>query len=344
MLTRQGAKARQARLAAAIEQNGWDLFLTTDPRTVYYFTAEYQPPDSPVAYLQFASGRTELLKPETYSIARVIDYPEDELRNCVLDLVRNKRAGVEMRTSFIHLDEAEDATRAILRLRKKKEEDEIGEIRLALDLNIVAYDAARAAIAPGRREIDVYNAMYEAIVKKAGTAVEFKGDFACGQRCVKGGGPPTERVIEPGDLYILDLFPAPAYYFSDTCRTFAVGTPTDLQMRGYELVMQAMRNAEAIIRPGVRARDVYQSAKDLLDSGPAFAGSFWHHLGHGIGHRGHEAPRIIPGTDDIFEEGDVITLEPGVYSSAMQGGIRIEDNYVVRAGGLENLFHYPHGL
>ena len=72
--------------------------------------------------------------------------------------------------------------------------------------------------------------------------------------------------------------------------------------------------------------------------------SFWHHLGHGIGHRGHEAPRIIPGTDDIFEEGDVITLEPGVYAQSLQGGIRIEDNYVVRAHGLENLFAYPHDL
>lgn len=344
MLTIAGAKARQVRLLEAIEQNGWDLFLTTDPRTVYYLTAEMQSPDAPAAFVLHAGGRAELLKQETYSIARVIDYPEDELRARVLDLVRNKRAGVEMRTSFVHLEEAEDATRTILRLRKRKEEDEIDEIRRALELNVVAYDAARATIAPGLREIDVYNAMYAEVVKKAGTAVEFKGDFACGERCVKGGGPPTERVIEPGDLYILDLFPAPAYYLSDTCRTFAVGTPTDLQMRGYELVMQAMRNAEAMIRPGVKARDAYKAAKELLDSDPAFAGSFWHHLGHGIGHRGHEAPRIIPGTDDVFEEGDVITLEPGVYSSAVQGGIRIEDNYVVRASGLENLFHYPHDL
>ena len=46
----------------------------------------------------------------------------------------------------------------------------------------------------------------------------------------------------------------------------------------------------------------------------------------------------------MFEEGDVITLEPGVYTAALQGGIRLEDNYVVRSGGLENLFDYPMGL
>ena len=64
---------------------------------------------------------------------------------------------------------------------------------------------------------------------------------------------------------------------------------------------------------------------------PLAENSFWHHAGHGIGHHGHEAPRIIPGSDDVFEVGDVITLEPGIYTEALHGGIRLEDNYVVRA-------------
>lgn len=341
MLTAEGSKARLARLRAEIEQNKWDLFVTTDYRSVYYLTSELHPPDSPVAFLQWADGRSMVLKQETYSIAKVIDYPEDELRQRVLEHVRGSRVGVEMRTSFVHVDNAKDATRTILRMRKKKEPDEIAEIQSALELNAIAYDAAKSAIAPGLREVDVYAAMYEAVVKKAGTAVEFKGDFACGERCIRGGGPPTERIIEPGDLYILDLFPAPAMYFSDTCRTFAVGVPTDTQMRAWETVMKALRMAEAMIRPGVRASDVYRAAKEFLDSEPVTERSFWHHLGHGIGHRGHEAPRIIPGSADVFEEGDVITLEPGVYASALQGGIRLEDNYVVRVNGLENLFHYP---
>src|SRR5256885_12007246 len=59
-----------------------------------------------------------------------------------------------------------------------------------------------------------------------------------------------------------------------------------------------------------------------------------------IGYSGHEAPRLIPGCGDVFEVGDVVTLEPGVYSAALQGGIRIEDNYAVREHGLENLFSF----
>jgi Xaa-Pro aminopeptidase len=111
-----------------------------------------------------------------------------------------------------------------------------------------------------------------------------------------------------------------------------------LQRRAWERVGAAGKFAETLIRPGVRARDVYAAVKERLDE------SFWHHVGHGIGFRGHEAPRIIPGSDDVFEEGDVIAIEPGMYSSEMHGGIRLEDNYVVRKDGPENLFAYPRGL
>jgi Xaa-Pro aminopeptidase len=148
-------------------------------------------------------------------------------------------------------------------------------------------------------------------------------------------------VILPGDLYVLDLFPAPALYFGDTCRTFCANEPTEAQLRAWQIVCEAKRIAESAIRPGVPARDTYRLVKEFLDSRPELENSFWHHAGHGIGHHGHELPRIIPASEDVFEPGDVFALEPGVYVPALQGGIRIEDNYVLRDDGIENLFDYP---
>jgi Xaa-Pro aminopeptidase len=103
-------------------------------------------------------------------------------------------------------------------------------------------------------------------------------------------------------------------------------------------VLRALKLGESMIKPGARARDVYAAVKELLDAEPIAEASFWHHLGHGIGFHGHEAPRLIPGSDDVFEPGDVFTLEPGVYTKRLQGGIRLENNYLVGDQGLENLF------
>ena len=66
-----------------------------------------------------------------------------------------------------------------------------------------------------------------------------------------------------------------------------------------------------------------------------------HHAGHGIGLLAQEAPRIIPGSDDVFEVGDVFKLERGLYTERCKAESGSEDNYVLRESGLENLFDYP---
>ena len=71
---------------------------------------------------------------------------------------------------------------------------------------------------------------------------------------------------------------------------------------------------------------------------------FFHHLGHGIGLFPHEAPRLNPNWDDVFEVGDVFTVEPGLYGEDLNAGIRIEHNYLVTEGGLERLSQYPTDL
>jgi Xaa-Pro aminopeptidase len=371
MLTSTGCQQRQERLLRRMDAGRLDLFLTGNYRTIYYLTGSLSAPEAPAVFVLWQDGRSalvtsavhqaltgELILLDTWSLDRVIDRPAHDAAELLRSALSAKAgiavAGVERDSTpavFEHAlrDVAPqaavlDAGPFIRELRKRKEEDEIEEIRASLRLISAAYDAARGAIAVGRTELDVYNAMQSAVTLAAGTFVQLHGDFAVGERAIRGGGAPTTRVIAENDLYILDLFPAPHLYFGDTCRTFAVSPPTDAQLRAWELVNRAVNAGERAIKPGVRAKDVYAEIKGLLDSDPLTENSFWHHAGHGIGHHGHEAPRIIPGSEDIFEVGDVITLEPGVYSPDLQGGIRLEDNYVVRPDGLENLFAYPKAL
>ena len=287
---------------------------------------------------------------DVYSPDRAITLPHHDAAVLVRDLVGSNpslRVGLDS-TSAVSTAVAalrgEDASSTVLKLRRRKHEDEIGEIRASLRLCEVAYDAAREAIRPNVTELDVYLAMSNAIARAAGQPVTFLGDFACGERSVRGGGPPTTRLIQPGDLFPLDLFPAPALYFGDTCRTFCVGEPTPVQQRSWQLVAEALQLGESLVKPGVAARDVYRAIKQFLDDADVTEESFWHHAGHGIGLHGHEAPRLIAQTDDVLEAGDVFTLEPGVYIAANQGGIRLENNYLVTEDGIVKLFAYPLGL
>jgi Xaa-Pro aminopeptidase len=96
---------------------------------------------------------------------------------------------------------------------------------------------------------------------------------------------------------------------------------------------------ESEVRPGVRARYIFEQVQMRLDRAPV--GVFNHHLGHGIGLFPHEAPHLNPHWDDEFEVGDVFTAEPGLYAPQLQAGLRLENAYLVTSTGVERLTDFP---
>jgi Xaa-Pro aminopeptidase len=146
---------------------------------------------------------------------------------------------------------------------------------------------------------------------------------------------PTDRVIEPGDLVVVDFGGKHRGYCSDTTRTFSVGEPDAQQVEVHAAVRAAQEAATAAVAPGVRAEEIDQIARrTITDAG--YGEYFIHRTGHGIGLEGHEHPYLVEGNSEKLEPGMCFSIEPGIYLPD-RFGVRIEDIVTVTDVGVESL-------
>lgn len=372
MLTVEGCKNRRERFLKIVADQKLDWILLSDPRHVYYVSG-FLPDARFPSYLLLgvqsgASARITCNPPKHHELDEVVEYPSRAFTLVRQDLVssaaqttatwlkdhikgRSIRFGIEDETAaqvmvamlveWSQRAEFVDVSNELREMRRCKDADEVALLRRSVACCERAYAAAKAAIAPGKTELDIYGVMADAVTQEAGYAIPFAGDFVCGLRALKTGGTPVPNELLSGDLYILDFFPIYRGYWSDMCRTFAVTTVSDLQQQAWEIVAGALRWVEENVKPGMACVEVYAALKEQLDAFEPARGSFSHHAGHGIGLDGHEKPWLIPDSEDVFEEGNVFTAEPGLYSPDLQGGLRLENNYIVTVTGVERLGSFP---
>lgn len=248
----------------------------------------------------------------------------------VVEGLRASRPGVEI----------VDLSAVIRPLRRSKDADEVATLRRVMQAGEAGHAAALAEVKPGMTELDAYLMVQNAAIRFLGERAVVYGDFASGPRTATDkGGPPTDRVIEPGDLLLLDFSVASGGYRSDFTNTFTVkGEPTPEQTRLFDACAAALAVAEAHLKPGTICKDVDAAVRahfaklGLLDAFP-------HHTGHGIGLGHPEPPYFVPNSDEVLVVGDVVTVEPGLYVEGI-GGIRVERDYLITASGFETLSNH----
>ncbi|MCG3089405.1 M24 family metallopeptidase [Sporosarcina cyprini] len=227
-------------------------------------------------------------------------------------------------------------------MRNIKDESELDKLRKAAELADYAVEVGCREIAEGKSELEILMAIEFEMKKKGAEKMAFDTMVLSGPKTASPHGNPGERKIQKGDFILFDLGVVYKGYCSDITRTVAFGEPDEEKRKIYETVKNAEQAAIDLVRPGVKARDLDKAARDVItDAG--YGEYFTHRLGHGLGISVHEFPSIT-GTNELeLQEGMVFTIEPGIYNPEVTG-VRIEDDVVVTADGVEVLTKFPKEL
>ncbi len=371
MLDATWTQTRQDRLRALMEAQNLDILYLSDVRDIYYATGELLTvPDAaanfPALFALTADGASWLvshtmdgdaLVTQRYAYdpalaATMNPDPMIRLNEVVAAVVAGghfpKRVGFQRESlpwllqdtiariqrpgNWVPIDVQLQAMQAI------KDPDELKLMRGAIRCSAAAYAAARELIAPGVSELDVREAGHRAAVREAGEIIFHNGDYRSGVP----GGFARNRPIDAGELYIIDAWSCYRGYWSDLSRVFAVSEPTPLQQEVFDWIADVLRGVQAEIRPGRDGTEIWSWLDARLREHPHLRDKGLRgHGGHSIGTRAHEQPDINKERGGTIEAGMVLCVEPSGYSSELDAGIRLENQFLVTETAAELLSDIP---
>ncbi|MCT2537530.1 Xaa-Pro peptidase family protein [Aquibacillus koreensis] len=228
------------------------------------------------------------------------------------------------------------------KLRLIKTKDEINILKEAAKIADAAFDHILTFIKPGVREIDVSNELEFFMRKQGAVSSSFDIIVASGYRSALPHGVASEKIIESGELVTLDFGALYKGYCSDITRTVAVGEISEELHTIYHTVLEAQLKGMEGIKAGITGKEADALTRDHIKE-KGYGEYFGHSTGHGLGLEVHEGPGLSFRSNQVLEEGMVVTVEPGIYVPGV-GGCRIEDDTVVTKEGNERLNFSPKEL
>ncbi len=259
--------------------------------------------------------------------------PETRLGMPVADFLRLRDAIAPV--------EVVDAGTIMTRVRMVKSEAEVGRIRRVARIVSKSFDAVPGFLSKGRSEKDVCRDLQIEILRNGAD----RSPYLVGVSD-RGGYPninvgPSDRLLDDGDMLVIDTGSTLDGYFCDFDREFFLGRPSDQIRQLHEKLWKVTETGIASIRPGRRVCDVWAAMAAALDEmslGAADVGR----MGHGIGMVVTEPPSVHPADTTIIQTGMVLTVEPGLsfMSETANGARKVmvhEENVVVTPDGCELL-------
>lgn len=237
-----------------------------------------------------------------------------------------------------------DAAPLLAEVRMIKTDQEIERMRLANELAAVGMEYARGNIRPGMKESEVA-AMIEGHIHAVGVGYKGKVEMARAFTLVwSGKGIATftatsHRPVVENEPTLVEIWVCADGYWTDLTKNLCLGRLTPEYNRLLDQLLKIFREATNCARAGAPLGEIDRVIRAGIDAA-GYRGQPSHPVAHGVGARAHEPPyshRAAPGE---IRKGMVLAIEPGVYWEG-GGGLRLEDNFLITAGGNEKLCSYP---
>ncbi|WP_051082958.1 M24 family metallopeptidase [Kiloniella laminariae] len=224
-----------------------------------------------------------------------------------------------------------DCAPLIRQLRFIKSPAEIAKIHHICDLASAAFENLPQRMHSGQSEREICQDFRMDLLRRGADNSPY---------LISGSGPdgydniimgPSDRIIEQGDVLIIDTGTTFDGYFCDFDRNFAFGKVSDPTRRAYDTVYRATEAGFAAARPGAVLRDIWAAMWAVLEAGGALSNDVGR-MGHGLGMQLTEGPSVSERDDTLLHPGAVLTLEPGMtYAPGKQ--MVHEENIVITEEG-----------
>jgi Xaa-Pro aminopeptidase len=369
--------AKLERVRALMAEEGLDALVVRAPDNVLYLTnfwgmkgydaCVFPREGDPVLICLEASAEDAERGAWTSRLRFVRGYDESDPRpplartlDAVMDAGRGfRRVGLELslgtqasdrmvgepttftRAWFDAFPDAVDATGLLARARSIKTDQEIARLRIANEIAADAMEHVRGRLEPGMKESEAA-AIWQGHVHGQGTArddVELALPFSLvwSGKGIKTFTATADLPVVEGEPVLFEIWVCADGYWADHTKNLVLGDLTPAYVELEERLMGVYSSALEHIRPGASMAELDVLVRERLSFEPS------HPICHGVGARAHEPPYPHQAAGGAFEERMVLAVEPGIYWDG-GGGLRVEDNFLVTADGLEKLSSFPDGV
>lgn len=284
-----------------------------------------------------------------------------KLFDCINVLRRGIRRGVIAPETII------DSSVHLHEMRMRKSNAELSTMRQAAAITKEAHLRAMQLARPGLHEYEIDAELLHVFRRHGSQRPAYESIVGSGPNATILHYRAGNRVLNDGELLLIDAGCEYDYYASDVTRTFPVNGKFSAEQRAvYEVVLDAQKSSIAALKPGATLQAIHDGAIRSITEGLVGIGllsgavdslleekkyeSFYmHRTSHWLGMDVHDVGRYyIDGKHRPLEPGFVLTIEPGVYvATDAEGvderwrgiGVRIEDDVAVTPGGCDVLTH-----